>query len=271
MVKILVLGSTGLLGNAVGNHLSTKSKYKTILTYRNREVSYGNETMWFDANKSRIHDIPQVDYIINCVGIIKPFIDRDKENSIYINSIFPRKLASHCKKYGIKLIHITSDCVYSGRKGTYVESDPHDCLDLYGKSKSLGEPSEDCMVLRTSIIGEEIHKNASLISWVKSMKGKEINGYTNHIWNGITTKQYAKICERIIDENLYTEGLFHIASNAVTKYELVKDINEKFELGILINPFKTPVGIDRTLSTDEDLSRIIMKDIPTVREQIFNL
>jgi len=271
MVKVLILGSTGMLGSAVGKHFLSKKEYSTTLTYRNREVSYGRDKIWFDAGKTRMHDLPRVDYIINCIGVIKPFIEDDQAKSIYSNSLFPRELATHCKKYGIKLIHITTDCVFSGRTGNYVEADEHDCLDFYGKSKSLGEPHEDCMVIRTSIIGEEIHKNASLISWVKSMKGKEINGYTNHKWNGVTTEQYAKICERIIDENLYTEGLFHIGSNVVTKYELVKDINEIFELGITINPFDTPVGIDRTLRSNEDLSLMLTQDIPTLREQILDL
>jgi len=271
MIKILVLGSTGMLGSAVGKYFLNKTKYETTLTYRNIEVSYGRNKMWFDAGKTRLHDLPRVDYIINCIGVIKPFIEENKAQSIYLNSLFPRELATHCKKYGIKLIHITTDCVYSGRKGNYVETDEHDCLDFYGKSKSLGEPKEDCMVIRTSIIGEEIHKDASLIAWVKSMKGKEINGFTNHRWNGVTTKQYAKICEKIIEEQIYTEGLFHVSSAAVTKHEMVTDINEKFDLGIAINKFETPEGIDRTLCSNEDLSLLIMRSLPTVREQIFDL
>tara|TARA_R110000824_G_scaffold93073_2_gene225357 strand:+ start:16364 stop:17194 length:831 start_codon:yes stop_codon:yes gene_type:complete len=271
MRKVLVLGSTGMLGSAVGKHFLNQKKYETILTYRNREVSYGRNPVWFDAGRTRMLDLPRVDYIINCIGVIKPFIEDDKAKSIYLNSLFPRELAAHCKKSGIKLIHITTDCVFSGHDGNYVETAVHDCLDFYGKSKSLGEPDEDCMVIRTSIIGEEIHKDASLIAWVKSMKGKEINGYTNHRWNGITTKQYAKICERIIDENLYTSGLYHIASNTVTKYELVKDINEIFDLGITINPLNTPTGIDRTLRSHEDLSLMLMRGIPTLHEQILDL
>jgi len=163
-----------MLGSAVGKHFLNKEEYDITLTYRSREVSYGTNKVWFDAEKASVLDIPRVDYIINCIGVIKPFIDDDRAKSIYLNSLFPRELATHCKRYGIKLIHITTDCVFSGRKGNYREDDEHDCLDFYGKSKSLGEPHKDCMVIRTSIIGEEIHKNASLISWVKSMEGKKV-------------------------------------------------------------------------------------------------
>jgi len=271
MVKVLILGSTGMLGSAVGKYFLAQDKYETILTYRNREVSYGENKTWFNVGKSRLYDLPKVDYIINCIGVIKPFIKDDKAKSIYLNSLFPRELAAYCKKQGTKLIHITTDCVFSGLSGEYVENSEHDCLDFYGKTKSLGEPREDCMVIRTSIIGEEIHKDASLIAWVKSMKGKNINGFTNHKWNGVTTRQYAKICENIIDNSLYAEGLFHIASNIVSKYELVNTINKKFGLGITVSAVEAPDKIDRTLSTNEDLSLLIMRDIPTIEEQIFDL
>lgn len=271
MVKVLVLGSTGMLGNAVGKHFLEQEKYETILTYRNEQVSYGKNKLFFDVGKSKINDLPEVDYIINCVGVIKPFIHNDEEKSVYINSLFPHQLAKHCKEKGIKLLHITTDCVFSGTKGNYRERDQHDCLDFYGKSKSLGEPSKDCMVIRTSIIGEEIHKDASLISWVKSMKGKKIKGFTNHLWNGVTTKQYAKICQNVIENSLYTEGLYHVSSNPVSKFELVKMIDQKFELGITVEQMETTESVDRTLSTEEDLSLLLMRDIPSVHEQIMNL
>jgi len=271
MVKVAILGSTGMLGNAVGAHFMAQEKYDTVLTYRNREISYGANKIWFDAGTTRLLDLPRVDYIINCIGVIKPFIEKDRGKSIYLNAVFPYELASHCKKHDIRLIHITTDCVFSGTKGAYIETDDHDCVDFYGKTKSLGEPSDECMVLRTSIVGEEIHKDASLISWVKSMRGREISGFVNHQWNGVTTKQYAKICARIIDESLYREGLFHIGSESVSKYELVSAISDRFELDTLVNPVEAPNAIDRTLSSNEDLSLLIMNDLPTIREQIFDL
>lgn len=269
MVKIAVLGSTGMLGSSVGKYL-IKQGYEVATSYRNETVSYGDKKFFYDPTTENNH-IPDCDYVINCIGVIKPFIDDDKQKSIFLNSMFPHKLAEECNNSGKKLIHITTDCVYSGKDGNYSERSEHDCLDFYGKTKSLGEPKDDCMVIRTSIIGEEIHKDASLISWVKSMRGKEINGFTNHLWNGVTTKQYAKVCDNIIKNDLYQNGLYHVHSNSVTKFELVSSINERFDLGIKINPLETQQVVDRTLATNEDLSLLLMRDVPSVKEQIEDL
>ena len=199
MTKVVVLGSTGMLGSAIGKYFQSKENYDTILTYRNNKVAYGKNNIWFDAIDSALQKFANSDYIINCIGVIKPFIEDNKEHSIYLNSLFPYELSSFCKKENIRLIHITTDCVFSGMDGNYSESSIHDALDFYGKSKSLGEP-DNCMVLRTSIIGEELHNNVSLIEWVKSMKGQKVKGFTNHYWNGMTTNQYAKVCD-IVTEN----------------------------------------------------------------------
>jgi len=177
-------------------------------------------------------------------------------------------LANHCIKNNIKLIHITTDCVFSGEKGKYVENDLHDCLDDYGKTKSLGEPT-NCMVIRTSIIGEEIHKNASLIAWAKSQSGKQVNGFSNHFWNGITTKQYAKVCDQIIQDNLHEPELFHIFSNTVNKFELLHLINNKFDFDLIINDFQADKTIDRTLATKKHLNDIIK--LPNLSSQIEDL
>ena len=169
----------------------------------------------------------------------------------------------------IKLIHITTDCVYSGGKGKYVESDLHDALDDYGKSKSLGECAGKAMVPRTSIIGEEIHKNASLIAWAKSQKGNTISGFSTHTWNGVTTNYYAKICDRIIQSDYFERGLFHIfANDDVTKLEMMHLFNKKFDLGMTIEE-KTPPMCDRTLRTEKELCGKL--NIPTVEQMIEEL
>jgi len=205
--------------------------------------------------------------MINCIGVIKPFMGINKINSIYVNSIFPHKLSRYCQQKNIKLVHITTDCVFSGKLGKYDEQSPHDCEDDYGKSKSLGEPN-NCMVLRTSIIGEEVHKNASLIEWVKNNKGGNINGFVNHTWNGITTKHYAEICNQIIEKELYDNGLFHLHSNDVTKLELLHLIDDRFDLNITINPTKTPI-VDRTLRSQKTLINKV--NIKTIQQQVREL
>ena len=271
MVKVLILGSTGMLGSAVGKwFLDKPEQFETHLTYRNEKMSYGENKYHFDPyDEKNSVALPVVDYVINCIGVIKPFMAQSPVASIEINSVLPWKLADWANGTGAKLIHITTDCVYSGAKGFYTEEDSHDALDDYGKSKSLGEPT-NIMVLRTSIIGEEIHKNASLISWVKSQKGGEVNGFTNHLWNGITTKQYAEICEKIINQELYQVGKFHIHSpEPVTKHELVSFINNRFDLGITVNEFEAPTVVDRTLASVYQLSKEL--EISSIEQQIKEL
>jgi dTDP-4-dehydrorhamnose reductase len=142
----------------------------------------------------------------------------------------------------------------------------HDALDDYGKSKSLGECPESAMVLRTSIIGEEIHKDASLIAWAKSQKGKIVSGFSTHTWNGVTTNQYAKICDDIIQKEYYEHGLFHVfAKDDVTKLEMMHLFNKKFDLGLTIEE-KQPAKCDRTLRTEKDLNGKLC--VPTVEQMI---
>ena len=267
MKKIVVLGATGMLGSAVHNYFTSNSNLNICSSYRTKDLIDGPNVFYFDALSSDLGTIPDCDYVLNCIGVIKPFMKKNLTDSVYINSIFPHKLSAYCKEKGIKLIHITTDCVYSGKSGKYDEDSAHDCEDEYGKSKSLGEP-KDCMVIRTSIIGEEIHKGASLIEWVKSNKDKEVNGFTEHLWNGLTTKHYAEICDQIINKELYQVGLFHIHSNDVNKLELLHYINDRFDLNIKISAMKTD-RVDRTLRSKEGL--IGSLNIKTIKQQVAEL
>jgi len=267
MKKLLILGGTGMLGNAVVAHFADSIDYEITATYRSEGVHLPCNKIRFDAS---INDPDELsgcyDYVINCIGIIKPFMLPDIVNAIKINSIFPHILTKWCESNNSKLIHITTDCVYSGSKGKYVETDLHDALDDYGKSKSLGECPSNAMVLRTSIIGEEIHKHASLIAWAKSQKGNTINGFSTHLWNGVTTSQYAKICDTIIQDGLYEQGLFHVfAKDDVTKLEMMYLFNKKYDLGMTIEE-KQPTACDRTLRTEKGLNEKL--NIPTVEKMI---
>jgi dTDP-4-dehydrorhamnose reductase len=275
-MKILVLGSTGMLGSAVARYLTKVFGLDVWGTHRIQNEEHAiSQSFPFDALDAypfqQLDSFGPVDYTINCIGCIKPYTmnSKDYPNSIYVNSVFSRKLANYCAEKKIKLIHITTDCVYSGKKGKYVESDPHDALDVYGKSKSLGEP-ENCMVLRTSIIGHELHGKVSLLEWIKSQEGKEVNGFSNHYWNGITTEQYAKVCETIIRSGLWSVGLFHVFSpNVVSKYQLLQAVNDKFNLHLTIKDVSAPESIDRTLSTNKILCSLLQ--IPVLEMQIGNL
>ncbi len=273
---MLILGGTGMLGNAVGKYFQQLPDYEVWLTARDKSLAYGSSN-WISydptgktGETASLTDVfaqmpKNPDYVICAIGTIKPFMDQNPRDAIYINSVLPHELAATCCALGVKMIHVSSDCVYSGSVGKYVESDLHDALDAYGKSKSLGETKE-CMVIRTSILGEEIHKNASLVAWAKSQAGKRISGFTNHIWNGITTKQFANCCHQIIEKDLYETGLHHVFSNDVTKLELLSMIDARFGLNLTIAPVEAGQGCDRTMRTNKDLMSKLT--IPSISDQI---
>jgi dTDP-4-dehydrorhamnose reductase len=256
-----------MLGNAVTSYFQSNPQYEVTTTYRNINVMLPGNALKFDTLSNSLDDLPnRFDYVINCIGVIKPFMAADPLAAVRINSAFPWILADWCEKHQIKLFHITTDCVYSGSKGKYIETDLHDALDDYGKSKSLGECVSKAMVIRTSIIGEEIHKDASLIAWAKKQKGQVVGGFSTHLWNGITTKQYAVVCDKIINNKWYQKGLFHVfAKDDVSKLEMMYMFNEKYDLGLTIEE-KTPPPVDRTLRTEKDLCGML--DMPTVKQMI---
>jgi len=268
--RLLILGGTGLLGSAVTKYFMNNDKFDIVSTCRNKSVGVDENALMYDALADSLDILPiDFDYVINCIGVIKPFMAQDPIAAIKLNALLPWQVAQWCNKNDMKLIHITSDCAFSGRAGKYVEEDLHDALDAYGKSKSLGECMTEAMVLRTSIIGEEAHKNASLIEWAKSQKGKTVGGYTTHLWNGVTTKEYASICEKIILSDLYEKGLFHVfAKDDVSKYQMLEYFDEKFDLDLDIKE-EAPESIDRTLRTSKELNEKL--GVPTVRQMIMEL
>jgi len=248
--RIIVLGKNGMLGRYV---------YKYFL---NKGIDViGTDRTILDASKDALNDLKiKLDnmklintdevIVINCIGTIKPQVDKlGVKNAIKINSLFPYDLKDACDFLGYKLIHITTDCVYSGNNGNYKEDAEHDVTDIYGRTKSLGEPA-NTTVVRTSIIGEEVNQARSLVEWIKSNKDKKVFGYTNHSWNGITCLQFAKVCEYIIKNDLYWEGVKHVYSpNSVTKEELVNMISNIYELNIEVEPKEASSMCNRTLST----------------------
>jgi dTDP-4-dehydrorhamnose reductase len=265
MVKILVLGSGGMLGYGVTEYFRRNNWDVTALSHKDFDVITSDLNIL--ENK-----IKETDVIVNCIGVIKPMIVKFSELDVLkINSVFPRNLSALCAKHNKKLIHISTDCVFSGKKGSYNENDLFDADDLYGISKNGGD-IKDCMTLRTSFIGPEKEHKRSLLEWVFSQKGKNANGFTNHLWNGVTTIYFAEIVENIINKKLYENGVFHIFSPApVTKYELLVLINDIFSLGINISEAESPEKIDRSLSSVYKLSSLVsVKPIRTQLEDIKN-
>jgi len=264
-VKILVLGKGGMLGSRVFDVLSKFNVFEVTGTDRSTFNPLTN------TPKEIFTLVSKYDYVINCIGVIKPAINLSCiDNAIYINSVFPHLLARCCKE-GVRLIHISTDCVYSGIPNSnpnilncYTEDVPHDATDLYGKSKSLGEPP-NCMTLRTSIIGEEPQNSRSLVSWFLKQRG-ECDGFENHFWNGITTNEYAKVCKKIILNDWYKCGLYHIFSTSLNKSLLLTLLKQKYKKDIRINTVRAAIPIDRTLGTTKDLCSKLQ--IPPINEMV---
>lgn len=293
MKTVAILGATGMLGNGVYNVL--KDKHRLLLVVRDPatikllEKRYGgtkeHRVFVFDLNE--IYDdfykkfsepdspallrllsaLQEADYVINCIGITIPNALKDPANTFFINTAIPHLLA---RRLGEKLIHITTDCVFNGIAGfPYNEKSPKTPVDIYGLSKALGEPTE-CLTLRTSIIGRELSGFTGLLEWFLQQKEKTITGFTQHFWNGITTKQFGKICVAIIEnpERFPRAGLHHIFSTTLSKYDMLLKFREKYNLDceIMRDDSKT---LNRTLATAYDFNQQLA--IPSFDEMLAEL
>ncbi len=268
MARILVLGKTGMLGSMAYKYLTRSSKHTVVATVRKEKYTEKISTIKqfnvenFFKKQDDFSYLLDFDYIINCIGIIKPHCkDTDPigvQNAIIVNALFPHKLSDYCKDSSVKIIQIATDCVFSGKKGNYTENSPHDALDVYGKTKSLGEVlNKNLLNVRCSIIGPELKTRFSLLEWFLSQNDNaQIKGFTNHIWNGVTTLQFARLCLRIIENDRFAQfvkdtNLYHfVPNNAVTKYELLKLFQEIFKKNVTVTPAKSEEKINRKLATN---------------------
>lgn len=250
-MKILVLGVTGLLGSQVYETFCF-SKHETFGTARNlpsdffmptKNIILNADTKDFSSFEKIIHQ-NNFDVTINCIGIV-PRLFQSEENISYVNSIFPHLLNNACSKANCRLIHISTDCVFNGNKGKYQESDTPDAIDLYGKTKFLGE-IKDGLTIRTSIIGHEYRNKTGLLEWFLS-QNKEVQGFSNVIWNGLTAKALSKVLLEIIE--IPINGVLHIGGEIVNKFLLLKKINEIYGTNIKIIPNASYV-CDKSLNCD---------------------
>jgi len=271
-MKLIIFGSTGMLGRYISSYL--KKQKLNVIDIKREDYDVMMNTM-DDLEKLLVyHKIDKDTVVFNAIGMIPQRLNKQNEamnNKMYIkiNAIFPNILSQICKKYNAQMIHPSTDCVYSGKKGKYIETDNHDATSLYGITKSVGEPS-DAIVIRVSIIGEEKYNKKSLLEWVRSNKDKEISGYADHYWNGITCLQYAKIVYYMISNNIYWSGVRHIVSpNNVSKYELTNIINKVYNLNIKINKMNTGNPCDKTLDTIHETNNLF--NIPDLETQISEL
>ena len=224
-------------------------------------------------------------YVINCIGRIKPTIDEDSQESVFqaeqINSNLPKQLEALSSSRELEIIQIGTDCVFSGKKGLYTIDDEYDANDVYGRTKADGEiDSGKKMLLRTSIVGPEVKPGQSLLNWFLELdKESEVNGFENHMWNGITTLAFAKIVKGVILNNIYTSKVIHLTpKDLVSKYELLSLFSTSFgRKDIDIIPTNADHVIDRTLLSDSSLDNEKIwniagyDDVPTISELVKEL
>lgn len=285
--RVAILGATGMLGHTL--YATLKEKFDLVITLRDPskltllEKKYGRvncPVVEFDASQISQNYVDKkgfpgeylaafweklgkVDFVINAIGITIPYSLEDQARTLFINGFFPRILAG---VFGNRLIHITTDCVFNGKEGApYSESSPKTPVDLYGLSKSLGEPT-NCLTLRTSIIGEELEGHTGLLDWFLTQKGKTLTGFANHFWNGVTTRQFAKICDQIMTDPVHfpSSGLFHIFGTRVSKFEMLQEFRQRFQIDCEIQK-DTKQELDRSLTTIYDLnSKLAIAPFPAM-------
>lgn len=266
--KILLFGSTGMAGHVVYYYLQETGKYEiSNVVYRTKLT---DDSIIVDVtNKLEVERVirdQKPDYIINCIGVLIKGSNEHPDNAIYINAYFPHLLKKISDEVNAKLIHISTDCVFSGKKGNYTESDFRDADDIYGRSKALGEIINDKdLTIRTSIIGPELKKNGEgLFHWFMNQKG-EINGYQTAIWGGVTTLELAKAIDYAIGNQI--SGLVQLSNGVgISKYDLLNLFKEIWNKDIKIISFDGN-GINKSIAKSE----IFKYNVPSYKEMLEDL
>jgi dTDP-4-dehydrorhamnose reductase len=250
-MDILILGGAGMLGHKLFQHLGKRNPgtYCTIRNsiddplLRNVELFHGggviencDATDFGALGRLLLENKPRV--VINCVGILKQRADAKRAiPSILVNALLPHELAEFCGRWGGKLIHFSTDCVFSGKCGNYDEEDLPDAGDLYGKTKALGEVTTGkALTLRTSIIGRELTHSESLLEWFLEQNHSRVSGYTRAMYSGVTTNYMAKIVANLIEDHPSLCGLYQVTSPTISKFDLLCLLRDAYKLDVEINP-----------------------------------
>ncbi|MFA5132914.1 MAG: SDR family oxidoreductase [Candidatus Paceibacterota bacterium] len=256
-MDILILGGDGMLGHQLLKSLSHKHYVKATI--------HGPE-MFGRINTFPYVDVTNTDHlteilsefhpkvVINAVGFVKQRF-HDYVKNIEVNALFPHKLNNLCKSIHARLIHISTDCVFSGNNSSYTEQHTPDPVDIYGMTKLLGEihSSYGCLTLRTSFIGRELKNKLGLLEWFLGQTGTSVNGYINAVFSGLTTIEFGRVIEMILDSH-ELHGLLNVSGYPINKYDLLLKLRAKFNLNIDIKPCMEPV-INRSLDSSKFMKR----------------
>jgi dTDP-4-dehydrorhamnose reductase len=247
-MKVLILGGSGMLGHKLSQILA--ERFDTWATFRgtpvrslgfdSRRIIEGVSAENFESVEGAL-TTAKPDVVVNCIGIVKQdAAAKDRYQSIAINSLFPHQLARACAARGIRLIHLSTDCVFSGRRGNYKEDDTSDAEDIYGRTKWLGELEYDhCLTIRTSMIGRELKGSHGLIEWFLSQRGKTVRGFKRAIFSGFTTLALSEIIGNVIANAQELHGVCHVAADPINKFDLLSMVKQAFQLDIEIEPDET--------------------------------
>jgi dTDP-4-dehydrorhamnose reductase len=259
-MRILVLGVSGMLGSVVFSVLSASPKFETFGAARSgsasryfagkaKRIEFGLDAENLDALVRLVRQVRPA-AIINCIGVVKQLAAaKDPLIAIPINSVLPHRLANLCNLVDARLIHISTDCVFSGKKGNYGENDQPDAEDLYGRSKLLGEVVDDlgAVTLRTSIIGRELATRNGLVEWFLGQEG-EVRGFSGAIFSGLPTNELARVIADHVLTRPGLHGLYHVGAEPVSKYDLLQTVRDAYGSEIRIIKDCT-VKIDRSLNS----------------------
>ena len=243
-MKIIILGADGMIGHKIFQSLSSRD-FRLIITSKKSKnklpyIFNNSDFIPIDILDNSIEPVLDKfspNYIINCIGITTRRIKNQKLNDIrYINSKFPHILSNWAEENNSRLIHFSTDCVFSGNKGNYNELSITDADDLYGKSKAKGEilNNTSTLTIRSSMIGREIYNFTELLEWVISNNNSDIHGYTKAIYSGVTTLWMGELINELIQKNYNLSGLYNISSTPISKYDLICKIKDNFNLKIKI-------------------------------------
>ena len=260
-MRLLILGGSGMLGHQLWRGLH--AQHDTWVTLRRPVADFAVHNLFDEAKAIQLDDITddtaleralgqaKPEAVINCVGLIKQRDEAsDEALTLRVNAEFPHRLAKRCGEAGARLIHFSTDCIFAGTKGNYTESDPSDAADLYGQSKHQGEVADaHSVTLRTSVIGHELGTNLALLDWFLSQRGQAISGFTKAIYSGFTTLEMARIVDRILTQHPALSGVWHVASESISKFALLQLCREKLGWEGVIEPNDEFV-CDRSLNAD---------------------
>lgn len=260
-MRILVLGVSGMLGNAMFRTLSEGAVVEVFGTARSSSVlrqfapdAASKVITGVDVENqdslARVFSKVKPQVVVNCIGLIKQLADaNDPLQALPINAMLPHRLARLCELGSARLIHVSTDCVFSGTKGNYRESDPTDATDLYGRSKHLGEVTyPHTITLRTSIIGHELCSAHALLGWFLAQEGR-VKGYTKAVFSGLPTVELARVVRDVVLPMPEISGLYHVASAPISKYDLLRLVADVYGKNIEIIPDDDLV-IDRSLNAE---------------------